>query len=226
MLQPKLPIHNFWKLIDILDSETKISKVHTKALYGSMINCVTTSFSYDEKSESTDSLSLNIEFLYKERQHHTSSVKNIIEEDFKLSVHTLNSIYIFEKVEKLDLPKPKNNLINCFELYMSEKCEHFFKAGFYYDFEGTAVQLKGLTHIGSFTDSVLLMDSSKDILLRYFIHAKSIEFYKSIFINRKWDIPIIIHNEGKENFIIKCERLKKEWIISPGVSETIDLEGI
>ena len=119
-------------------------------------------------------------------------------------------------------PLEESNLI---ELYLSMEEDYHFAAGFYYDAEKQTHKLCEFVHLGMIVDSVLIGMYEQTLYgcyaCRYFLRDDCIEFYDTIYFQQDYSTPMLIHNTGKSDLIIRFEAYPKKWTIKPGESKRI-----
>ncbi len=220
-----------YRLIRVTDKKGA-DKVLTDSLYRERINCIANQLCFDAFETYGGYRRLRMVFVEDEkgnpihRNLHTSSVLNVEEKDDEIHVYTRNSIYIFKKA-KLTPKKYIQDACNMIELYMSSAENHFFARGVYYDDDKQIFELKKWVNSGMIQDSVLLdmedivEDTEGDIVVdktvaRYFPTANEIMFYDNLCDRRDNAIPLLIHNTGSENIVVKFQFYHNQWTIIPG----------
>lgn len=219
-----------YKLVAILDKEGK-GKANTKSFYADRLNCIAVNLRYDKNPVhgTTDEFRMKMTFVQKEdgmpvqRKLHTSVVDFVEETERSLKIHTKNSIYVMEEARIIEIePLDEANLI---ELYLSLMEDNHFAAGFYYDANRKPHELVEYVHVGMFTDSVLIGTYEEvmydEYVCRYYWRDTCIEFYDTIYGQQDYSTPMLIHNTGKSDLIIRFEAYPKLWTIKPGESKKI-----
>lgn len=117
---------------------------------------------------------------------------------------------------------------NLLELFLSSQEKYIFVHGIYYSPDKVPKELDFETHIGWVIDSVLvgIPDDMMwgEYLCRFYLRnaAKEfIEFYDTLYGQQEYSIPILIHNVGEKDLIIKFEGCSETWIIKAGESNNI-----
>lgn len=214
-----------YRLIDVLDREGEKSKVHTRELYEERVGAVATNLRTVNAYEG-DSFYLNMDFVRTADGRRTSmylstsSVETVEETEGLLKIVTRNSVYVLEPAE---LPEPKYlNEKELLELYVSVEADDLFCGGVYYDKDGKPIELKGIEHTGTFTDSFLIglpeEGERGKFLCRYYVGWDTMEFY-SIECYR-----MVLHNEGTVPIKIRIGQ-HTTWIIQPGETKRLSKRG-
>ena len=219
-----------YRLVAILDREGK-SKADTKSFYADRMNCVAVNLRYDRSPVhgTTDAFRMKMTFIREadgqpvQRKLHTSVVHFVEETERSLKIHTQNLICVMEEAEVIEIvPLDEANLI---EMYLSMEEDNYFAAGYYYDTDRKAHELVEYVHVGMFTDSVLIGTYEEvvydEYMCRYFLRENYIEFYDTLYGQQDYSTPMLIHNTGKSDLIIRFEAYPKVWTIKPGESKRI-----
>ncbi len=217
-----------YQLISVTDKAGK-NKAVDGSFYEERINCIATNFHYDDCPSHGRFYRLHMDFVQKEngdwvkRHLHTSTVREVEENEFGLIIYTSYSIYTFKKaVLKEAVYQDAANLI---ELYMSMEDDFYFGKGFYYDKNKQPHELKKWVHLGMFQDSVLIYpktsDPSMGTVCRYFPYHSLIEFYDTLYHQQEYKTPMLIHNTGNDNLPVKFQEDSRTWTIKPGEAKYI-----
>ena len=217
-----------YRLIAVTD-KTGRDKSHTDYFYEAIVNCVAVNFHYDDVPSHEEYYRLRMQFVRNElgqpvhRSLHTSIVWNVKETGNGVKLITSNSIYVFEEAEVKEIPKLDE--ANVIELYMSLEDDYFFGAGFYYDEDKNAYELKEHVHLGMFQDSVLIHivkdNAIRDCACRYFPMGNYVEFYDTLYGQQDYSTPMLIHNAGKMDLQIRFQMYEHVWTIKLGESKRI-----
>lgn len=154
---------------------------------------------------------------------HTSRVWKVVETEHGIQIFTGNSIYTLEKTV-LKQPEFLDAAV-LIELYFSLSEPLIFCKGVYYDEKKRPHELTADKHLGLFMDTVLVRFSENaefgEYLCRYYLQRPTIEFYDTLYHQQEYDIPLFIHNVGKEELQIEFEGDIRIWPIKPGESKMI-----
>lgn len=217
-----------YQLLAVTD-KTGRDKAHTYYSYEAIVNCVGVNFHYDDMPSHGEHYRSRIKFVRNEigqpvcRSLHTSTVWNVEEIENGVKLITSNSIYVFEEAEVKEIPKLEET--NLIELYMSLEDDYCFGAGYYYDAEKNAYELKEHVHLGMFQDSVLIHivkdNALRDCTCRYFPMGNYVEFYDTLYGQQKYSTPMLIHNTGNMDLQIRFQMYEYVWTIKSGESKCI-----
>lgn len=213
-----------FRLADVLTSD-RTSKTQTKALYQERVGCLTKNIHRGHTYDSGQ-YQMHMTFIqdgagnWINRGLRTSPVSKIVETEHSLEIHTMNSIYVFEKAvmsgpEYLDVA-------DTIELYLNDEENHFCK-GIYYDADKIPHELECIVHLGTFQDTCILCVEGNvtQSVCRYFPRFSSIQFYNSLPRQDSYLQPIVIHNIGETSLRVTFQGSDAEWTIQPGDTETI-----
>lgn len=216
-----------YQLVAVTDANG-VDKVHTRRLYKDRINCIAIDFHYDERPVYEDKYRMNMTFVQTERglwckrRLHTSIVLQVEETEKGVKIHTYNSIYVFEKAKLRKVPY--QDTADLIELYLSLEDNDYFGKGFYYDANKQPHELREYVHVGMFQDSVLVgfvpEDELRGYVCRYFPNEQ-VEFYSTLYGQQDYSTPMLIHNTGKDDLIVRFQMYPHAWTISPGESKYI-----
>lgn len=217
-----------YRLVAVTDKNGR-DKEHYRDFYEAIVKCVAVNFHYDDVPSHEEYYRSRMKFVRNElgqpvcRSLHTSTVWSVEETENGVKLMTSNSIYVFEKAEIKEIPKLEE--ANLIELYMSLEDDYCFGAGFYYDAEKNAHELREYVHLGMFQDSVLIHIVKDELLMdcacRYFPMGNSVEFYDTLYCEQDYSTPMLIHNTGKQELQIRFQMYEHVWTIKPGESKRI-----
>ena len=213
-----------FRLADVLTSD-RTSKTETRTLYQERVGCLTKNI-HRGHTYAGGQYRMHMTFIqdgagnWINRDLRTSPVSEIVENERGLEIHTMNSIYVFEKAE---LCEPEYlDVADTIELYLNDEENHFCK-GIYYDVDKTPHELECIVHLGTFQDSCILCVDGNVMhsVCRYFPRFSSIQFYNSLPRQDSYRQPIVIHNIGENPLRVTFQSSDAEWSIQPGITETI-----
>ena len=209
----------YYRLTDIQDHAGN-SKVSTRELYTTRINCIATNVRTEVRGIYTVA---HMDFVYDKnnvpinRPLRTSPISELLVDEEQLNIRTQNSLYIFRRVTPPEVTY--QDVADLIELYLTDQ-EYNFAVGYYYDEEKKPHKLDCFIHVGMITDSCLIRFEGGTVC-RYFPGMDGVTFYNTLYKQQDYSRPILIHNVGRDALRVKFENFNAVWTLLPGQQKTI-----
>ena len=119
----------------------------------------------------------------------------------------------------------ESNTANLIELFVDASQYTFFVKGMYHDELGEQHELKMQLHSGILSDSVTIalpVTGKRGIVMcKYVLKDDALAFNQVFFLEKKGDVPFLIHNTGETEITISFGGSSHPWKVRPNESKRI-----